>query len=263
MELKQCGPEEARKTMREHVERNVSTKEFYRALQDWSGNRILVDKSPHYALDPAALQKAERDFQGPFYIHLARHPYAVVRSFQAQHMEQILYLKDHDYSPRELGELVWTLSHQNIEEFLGQIPQSRQFRIQFEELTHEPRQVMDSLCDALSLEFHPDLLQPYKDQHKKMVDGVYAASTPMGDINFLGHQSIDPQIADRWKGVESDNFLGDVTWQVARSLGYEPPGVDREGDNAWSQSRAIARQRRIQQQQRRARRQRARNETGT
>ena len=36
--------------------------------------RILVDKSPSYALDPAVLRKAEVDFEGARYIHLVRHP---------------------------------------------------------------------------------------------------------------------------------------------------------------------------------------------
>ena len=45
----------------------------------------------------------------------------------------------------------------------------------------------------------------------------------MGDVKFLEHRRIDPDIANRWQEVNDDNFLGSVTWEVAMSLGYEQP----------------------------------------
>jgi hypothetical protein len=183
---------------------------------------MLLDKSPQYALDPESLLKAERDFDEPLYIHLVRHPYAMVRSFEDYHMDQVLFLKDQPFSTRQLGELVWTSSQQNILDFLHLIPPARQFRMSFEELTKRPADVMRLMCDQFAIPFHPDLLQPYKDKERKMVDGIYAASTPMGDTHFHEHKAINAAVADKWEMVRDDNFLSELTWQIAAQLGYDP-----------------------------------------
>ena len=83
----------------------VSSKDFYRWLQDRAGERILVDKSPSYALDPDALRNAERGFDAPRYIHLVRDPLAMSRSFESYHMDQILFLDEHEWPGRTLGDL--------------------------------------------------------------------------------------------------------------------------------------------------------------
>jgi amino acid adenylation domain-containing protein len=256
MELKQCGPEEAKQIMRGYEERNYTTKDFYKVLQDWAGDRLLLDKSPHYALDPGALRKAERDFDSPFYIHLFRHPLAMVESFEKQHMEQVLYLKEHDFSSRQLGEAIWTLSNKNILDFLEEVPRERQFVIQFEELTRRPSEVMTALCDAMGVGFHPDVLQPYKDQERKMVDGLYAVSQSMSDQNFRRRESIDPRIADGWKEESEADSLGEVTWQVARSLGYARPDALRaiDDDRSLIEKQTTVQDRNKERQHRRERR---------
>jgi hypothetical protein len=67
------------------------------------------------------LMKAEKDFDQPKYIHLTRHPYAMVRSFEKYHMDQVLYLKEQPFSAQELGELVWIISHMNVMDFLEKV----------------------------------------------------------------------------------------------------------------------------------------------
>jgi amino acid adenylation domain-containing protein len=252
MELKDCDADEAKRIMGRYEEQAYTTKAFYRVLQEWIGDRILVDKSPSYAFDLETLKKAERDFEDALYIHLARHPCPMVRSFESMHMDQVLFLGDHPFSTHQLGELIWTISHQNILEFLHNVPENRQFRMTFEELTHRPQETMEAMCAALGLEFHSDLLQPYKNTEKKMTDGIYAASTPMGDIKFHEHQRINPQVADSWRQVETEDSLGDITRQVARSLGYDiPDGAKGSGGgDAQSHRRGKARARRELRQRR-------------
>ncbi|MFQ6003398.1 MAG: sulfotransferase, partial [Candidatus Zixiibacteriota bacterium] len=231
MEIKCCDADQAKQIMQHYEEEKYTTKEFYRVLQNWIGDRILVDKSPSYALDLEILKKAERDFESAFYIHLVRHPYAMIRSFESMHMDQVLFLGDHPFSTRELGELVWIISHQNILEFLKAIPQNRQFLMRFEDLTQRPQDTIKTMCKALNLEFHPEMLEPYRNIEKKMTDGIYAASTPMGDIKFRDHKGINPMVAERWKQVSTDNFLGDITWEVARVFGYEVPDETEKGED--------------------------------
>lgn len=256
MEIENCDAEAAKKIMEEYEANGLTTKAFYRVLQDRIGGRTLVDKSPAYAMDPAALAKAERDFEDPLYIHLARHPYSMVRSFEGYHMDQVLFLPDHRFSPRELGELVWTISHQNVLDFLSRVPPARQYRMRYEDLASRPVEVMRGMCEQLGLSFHEDLLTPYKDKERKMTDGIYAASTPMGDTKFLSHGEINPKAAEGWKKVAADNFLGDATWEVARALGYDAPappeeaGAREERESAATRRGRLARQKELRQRSR-------------
>jgi hypothetical protein len=239
MELKTCGVEQARAVMERCEAEDYSTKEFYRLLQEWVAGRLLVDKSPSYALDPATLEKAEGNFDGALYIHLLRHPYAMVRSFEAYRVHQVLYLKQHPFSPRQLGELIWSMSHRNILNFLRTVPADRQFRIGFEDLVREPKAVMEGLCDRFGLEFHGGLLEPYADLDRKMTDGIHHASTPMGDTKFLSRGAIDPSIADAWRGVRDDDFLADFTWELAESLGYDRRASVPEADRSAGTMRRV------------------------
>jgi len=257
MEIKGCNADEAKRIMRWYESKEYTTKSFYRVLQEWIGDRILIDKTPSYALDLETLKKAERDFENALYIHLIRHPYSTIGSFESMHMDQVLFLYDHPFTRRELGELVWTISHQNILGFLKFIPENRQFCIAFEDLTSKTREVMETMCQRLRLEFHIDMLCPYKDKESKMTDGIYPESIPMGDIRFHEYREIKPEIADTWKRVNIDNFLGDVTWEVAEALGYINPSNKRESDSSGSDGTskrmAFSSSRKLLQKQRRRR----------
>lgn len=224
MELKGCDADEAKRLMASYESKH-STKAFYRELQSWLEGRTLIDKSPHYALEPACLQKAERDFDNAIYIHLTRHPYAMVRSFESYHMEQVLFLHEHNFSSRQLGELVWTVSQQNILNFLDSIPSNRHYRLSYETLVSAPETTMKDLCEHLNLPYHAKLVNPYEELEGKMTDGIHADSTPMGDTRLLERQAIDPRAADSWKAATADD-LSELSWQVASSLGYERPSAD-------------------------------------
>jgi hypothetical protein len=223
MELQSCDASEAQRLMEGYEQSGLTTKEFYAQLQAWIGDRTLVDKSPSYVLDFGSLEKAERDFDDALYIQLVRHPYAMVKSFEKYHMEQVLFLREHDFSPRQLAELVWLASHENTNRFLEDIPEGRKARIRYEDLVAEPDRVMRGLCDDLGLAFHPSLADPYNDIETKMVDGIHPVSAPMGDTHLLEHGRIDAAMADGWKGVLSDDFLSERTWRLAEGFGYTRP----------------------------------------
>ncbi|HED13074.1 MAG TPA: amino acid adenylation domain-containing protein, partial [Gammaproteobacteria bacterium] len=230
MEIKHCDADHAKMIMESFERQNLSIKQFFAILQEWQGQKMLVDKSPAYALDPGALEKAERDFENPVYIHLVRHPYSMVRSFEDHHMDQVLFLHEQPFPPRKLGELVWLISHQNITNFLKQVPQERQYRLKFEDLVTNPRQSMTDLCNRLGLEFHESIVNPYRDLDKRMTDGIYRDSHPMGDTRLLEREAIDPKAADGWQGVVTDNFISDITWELAIAFGYERPASIVEAD---------------------------------
>ncbi|MDH7486312.1 MAG: amino acid adenylation domain-containing protein [Anaerolineae bacterium] len=226
MALKHCSVEEARRILQTCVEQNLTVKQFYGLLQGWLGERIFVDKTPNYALDLAMLQRAESDFRDARYIALIRHPCAVISSFEKARLHVFYppFLKgEHPYSVRQLAELVWVVSLQNIREFLRHVPAQRQHWLRYEDLVTHPRQAMEDICRFLGLDFHPDMLEPQKDPELRMTDALHPLARMVGDVRFHEHHGIDPRGADRWKEEFSADLLGEVTWQLAESLGYERP----------------------------------------
>src|SRR4029079_15051736 len=134
------GGEAARELSGEYEPRSATTTDFYRDLQEWIGaGRMLVDKTPSYALELEVLRRAELEFAGARYIHLVRRPEAVIHSYEEAHLEQIFPRFAHPYSGREVAELVWAISQQNIVEFLSAVSAERQHRVVFEELGRERR----------------------------------------------------------------------------------------------------------------------------
>ncbi|MBT8208286.1 MAG: sulfotransferase, partial [Acidimicrobiia bacterium] len=244
MEINQCEASEAKATMQADEDADLSTKQFFGRIQELIGPRTLVDKSPSYALDPAALRKAETDFTRPRYVHLVRHPRPVIDSFEKHHMEQVIYLRNHSFDSRQLGELVWTLSHRNITEFLATVPEDRRHQLRFEDLVQDPASQMEELCMALSIPFHPGVVDPYKGVDHKMVDGVHAESAPMGDPGFMRRRQIDPSVAEAWTANTDSRPLGEPTLQLAASFGYDRFDPDDDGPRSSQAGRkALERQR--------------------
>ncbi|MFN6465769.1 MAG: non-ribosomal peptide synthetase [Nostoc sp. DedVER02] len=245
MQIRGCSPEEAIALMEELEAKNITTKQFYQLIQQWLGDKILVDKTPSYSIDLETLKRAEINFQNPLYIHLVRHPYATMRSYEEARVEQT-FPYQHPFNRRELAELVWLISHQNILEFLQQVPQERQYQVKFEDIVSQPQTSVEGLCQFLGLEFHPDMLQPYKEKKQRMTDGIYAQSRMVGDVKFHEHQSINASTADSWKQYYSTDFLSDVAWQVAESLGYQKQGIGNreQGIDSKRNNRAIEKVRR-------------------
>src|SRR5262249_14312972 len=142
-----------------------TTRRFYRELAGWlpgRPQRILVDKTPSYALDPEVLARAEAGFAGARYLHLVRHPQATNRSFEEAKMEQIVFRRPHPFSRRQLAELVWTISHRNILDFFSRVPPERWRTVRFEELVREPERVLAGICDFLGIEYRPEMAEPYR-----------------------------------------------------------------------------------------------------
>jgi amino acid adenylation domain-containing protein len=222
MQIKQCDVDEARHILETFKKQQITTKTFYAILQEWIGDKILVDKSPIYTFHPEVLKWAERDFEKPYYIHLVRHPYGTIRS--REEAKLTLMGKEtlmQSFTRYQLNELEWVICHQNILEFLDQVPARRQYRLRFEDLLKKPRTIMNEICGLLGLEFHPEMLNPYKDKKERMTDGTHPEGLMKGDPKFHEHKKIDPGVADKWKTYFKKDFLGDITWQIAESFGYE------------------------------------------
>jgi thioesterase domain-containing protein len=223
MQLKQCDAEEAKSIMREYEDGGMTTRQFYHLMQEWIGERRLVDKTPSYALDLEVLRRAESDFEQAQYVHLVRHPAAMIVSFEEARLDQVFFRYPHNFSRRQLAELIWVISQENILDFLSDVPPERQYRLQFEELLREPRRQMQRLCDFLHIEFTEAMIEPYQDKELRMTDGIHPESKMHGDMKFHEHKGIDPKTAERWREGAERLELGEITWQLAERLGYERP----------------------------------------
>jgi amino acid adenylation domain-containing protein/non-ribosomal peptide synthase protein (TIGR01720 family) len=229
MELEHCDTKPARALMQGYEEQDLTIQQFYKVLQERLGERLLVDKTPFYAIDSRILAQIEKHFDKAFYVHLIRHPYGMINSFEKVRLRQIM--SGHPYvaglsavlepdSDTELAELIWLQCHRNILDLLSKIPNTRQCRVYFEDLVAAPYQTIQQLCAALQLPFDESMLDIYQ-QQPRMTDGIYAEGKMLGDIKFHQHQQINSQVAEQWREHYQDDFLGEITWEIAQQLGYQ------------------------------------------
>ncbi|HEY4591351.1 MAG TPA: condensation domain-containing protein, partial [Thermoanaerobaculia bacterium] len=223
MEIRGCTAEEATAITGRWADEERPAREVYGELQEWLQGRILVDKTPSYALDPAVLQRAEEDFAEPLYVHLVRHPYGMIRSFEEAKLDQIFFRQDHPFGRRELAELIWLVSQENILAFLAGVPARRRHRVRFEDLLREPEGELRRLCGFLGLGFDPAMMRPYEDKARRMTDGIHAESRMLGDVKFHTYSGVDASVAERWRQDLREDFLGLPTARMANALGYDLP----------------------------------------
>ncbi|HEY3570077.1 MAG TPA: amino acid adenylation domain-containing protein, partial [Thermoanaerobaculia bacterium] len=221
MEARGVTAGEATELVAGYEREGMSTQGLYRLLQEWIGDRALVDKTPTYSWDEATLRRAEEAFSGPRYIHLVRHPYGVIRSFEEARIDQIFFHQEHPFSRRELAEALWVLAHRNIERFLAGVLSERQYTVRFEDLLGDPEGELRALCSFLGVDYHPDMAEPYKAKSARMTDGLHAESRMLGDVKFHQHQGVDTTVAERWREEYKEDFLGEPARELAGRLGYE------------------------------------------
>jgi acyl transferase domain-containing protein len=239
MEVRGIDVGEARALMRHYEDSGMTVKQFYRILQEAIGDRILVDKTPSYATNPDALQRIENLFEDALYIHLVRHPCAMIRSYVEYKMHQTFMRRVNlkaksPFSPHQMGEIVWVASQQNILKVFETVPKHRQFQVRFEDLVSKPEPVMRDMCRFMGLPYHAEMTQPYKDKEKKMTTGTRSESRMQGDSKFLTkHSTIDASVAKSWAKDLTTDFLGEPARVLAAQLGYDiPPAAPRKKTRA-------------------------------
>jgi amino acid adenylation domain-containing protein len=227
MEVKGCSADEAKTIIEEYEIAGATTQQFYRAMQEWLGARMLVDKTPSYAMSLEVLQRAESRFDGAKYLHLVRRPQGMIHSFEEAGIHQIFPRFNHPFRPRELAELIWTLCQRNIREFLAGVDERRQHVVVFEELIADPRRVLEGVCEFMGFAFEEAMLEPYRDGKRRMTDGLHEVSHMLGDIRFHQHRHIEAGVGERWRESSREFFLGAATRNEAKALGYD---LEEESD---------------------------------
>jgi hypothetical protein len=193
-------------------------------MQQWIAPRLLVDKTPDYAMDIEVLRRAEDIFESPLYIHLARHPLGMIQSYEkGRFILESPFRGRHSFTARQMAELTWLVSHRNITDFLRDIPAQRHFRLRFEDLVSTPEPILSRLCEWLEIPFAPTMTDPYQGGSERMTDGINPNSPQVGDANYYQHGRLNPDVAETWKQSFPEDFLSPLTWELAASLGYQNP----------------------------------------
>ncbi|MFP4007662.1 MAG: alpha/beta fold hydrolase, partial [Spirulinaceae cyanobacterium] len=218
MELFELDADEAIALTAEMSHSGLSIPDVYAKLQAGAQPRLLVDKSPTYALNRAILDRAEAWFEKAKYIHLIRHPYAVVESFTRLRMEKLF--GDNSGNPYGVAEQVWRTCNQNILDF-GQTVDDRYLLVYYENLVKQPEVEMRRICQFLDLPWSEAVLQPYKGD--RMTDGTQRSSLSIGDPNFKQRRQLDPSLADIWQTIELPRPLNAKTQALAQRFDYPLP----------------------------------------
>ncbi len=224
MEIHQCDFETSKKIVAEYEEKEYTTAAFYGVLQKWLDGRMIVDKTTTYATDVRILQRAEAVFEEPFYIHLVRHPAAMIQSYLDSNLDQV-FGADLPFTVREKAEMFWLINNQNVQDFFEKVPEQRRYFLRYEDLVQNPQQAMRDLCHKLEIDFDPEMLNPYGGD--KMRDGVHEQSKMVGDPRFNSHKTIDPNLAFKWQTLPEGDRLSSFSTELAISLGYTLAEKDR------------------------------------
>lgn len=200
-------------------DRETSQKEIYKIIQNLAGNQILVDKSPGYAANMETLRKAEKQFVKARYIHLIRHPFAVMESIVRNRFHKFIP-QSQDANPYKLAENVWHSFNNTISDFLSEIPAEHSITVYYEDLVADPKGVLTKITDFLHLPFEASMLNPYQDD--RLIKGLHENSLSVGDPNFLKHSKIEKELASSWQSKRSDMpSLDPATISMANKYGYD------------------------------------------
>ncbi|NEO50248.1 MAG: alpha/beta fold hydrolase, partial [Moorea sp. SIO4A3] len=219
MEIMNLDAQASTTLVEEITQQDWSIQKVYGRLQELTGKRTLVDKSPTYAGSLETLRHAEDLFEEAKYIHLVRHPYAVIDSFVKNRMDKIF--GNDEVDPYWLAEEVWTSCNRNILDFCEEIAPSNHHLVYYEELVKQPAKVMARLCEFLDIAFDPAVLQPYQGQ--RMTNGIHPQSLPVDDPNFRNHNQIDSALGEVWQQIQLPQPLGKFAQEVATRLDYQLP----------------------------------------
>jgi amino acid adenylation domain-containing protein len=236
-ELERLTPDQAHDVLRAAGDEPVGL--LYERIQHRLGGRLLVEKTSTYATDAAALRRAELLFDEPRYLHLVRHPAAMIRSYQQVRLDQV-FRHRHPFTGRELAELTWQTATDNVARLLAGLPPHRHLTVRFEDLLADPERTLTRITGFLGVPFDPVLLEPYDGRRDRMSGGLHPESRMAGDPRFHQHTDLDRGVADAWRTTFDLGSLSTVTTTLARRYGYhEAPPTGGRTDPLSAHQRGI------------------------
>lgn len=184
---------------------------MYGALQDAARPRLVIDKSPSYAEQPATLRRMDAWFSSTYLLVLVRHPFAVMESYVRNRIGAMASERRGD--AWEQAEHHWVSHYRAIARFLDDAPRPAHV-IRYEDLVAAPEPALRAICASLGIGFDPAVLRPYEGPRMRMLDGV-------GDPNLHEHSTIEAALGDAWRHARPPRPLGRDARALAERFGYE------------------------------------------
>lgn len=218
--------EKANVWLQQHADWNA--RQFLNHVNERTGSRILIDKSPSTGLNPVNLQRLHRHFPNARILHLVRHPRATCNSIHQ--LRQKTAPKPEDSQAKNLSpEQLWLQINCNILHFTERLPLGQSMRVQGEQLLAEPERYLAQITEWLGLSryAHSDIEAMLHPENSP-----YACIGPSNarfgnDPNFLRNpryakRPIPPQRLEgplEWPSDDVQGFSSD-TLAIARRFGY-------------------------------------------
>lgn len=197
------------------TDRDFPIYRIYELIYSSSSKSILVDKSPSIAGNNATLNQAEQMFKEPKYIHLIRHPGAVIESLERMKeimIPQLLVQEKYrdSFSRLKAVENKWRVRNRNAREFLSHIPGERHHRVLYEDLVRYPDSVMHAIAEFIGVDYEESMLDPYSGD--RLISGI-------GDPNITNRDKVDPRLIDSWRANLGDYTFDEETIELAEQFG--------------------------------------------
>ena len=171
---------------------------FYNEINAHMAESILVDKTPSYSYSKNVLDRISKCFPNAKYIHLIRHPSAVVKSIiDSKLIDIIPFAVRSGLSKGKLPELIWHLCERNIQQFLSFQNPSDVLTIKYETLLNDPKAQVDNVISYLGLTSDTSIDEYSKHSSQQFTPGF------AGDLKYFLNTKIDPDRANAWKAFTS------------------------------------------------------------
>lgn len=193
-----------------------------------SGARMLVEKSPSTVLDETRLGRLHRLFPKAYYLHLARHPRATCKSIYEIQQKTAILTKRRTGTPTN-PESLWLRANRNILRFTSQLRSGQTLCIQGELLLSQPEVYLPQIAEWLEIRTDADALAEMLHPERSPYARIGPPNAPFGhDPNFLHNPRFEkrPLRAARleepfdWPAPGGKNHFSRATLKTARILGY-------------------------------------------
>lgn len=216
--LKNLSMKKAQAMVNGWADEGKTSAEVYALLLADAAPRLLVDKTPTYSEHLATLNRIGENFPDARFIHLIRHPYAVMDSIMRLNKKPLVrqFVFRDEIHGQQHAEQVWYQANLNCVRFLGELPAERHISMRYEDMVTDPEASMRRLCSFLNVAYEDAMTQPYEGD--RMTSGI-----AIGDVNFHNHKTIDAGLADAWRDQIPAQPLTEPAQQLAAAFGYTCP----------------------------------------
>jgi len=210
--------------------------EAYRLMSQLAKPRIFVDKTPANCYSILFLIRAQLTFEKAKFLHIIRHPYAMISS-GLQLFRDYIGIEGATWGTVESSSYTTindTADHLN--ELLRHSEGEQGFlRVRYEDFVADPARCTRSICeDLLAIPWFEPMQNPYTvAEALASFQSDDTSRLSVMDPKLLTRKSIDPRQAEKWREIAVPQRLQPETVALAHRYGYELPDEALPPEVAW------------------------------